>query len=234
MTDSIASRALEAGLLVALLVDVLELIWIRSSPFRVAQLERILAVSLLGTSGIVVSMCFEGGAPVGRALVVFATAARMALSRNHPSGDLHLQLMIAVALAIGLNQSLPPFNVDARTALVVHLGAMYGLSGMHKLRGVRWRDGSALHTVLSTASYGLRGTPLYGVAIDLRSARWLRMVTWSVLLVELATPVLLYVGGSIRVVLVVVLSCMHVGIGAVMGLRRFSVLGLCVQPVLLD
>lgn len=105
--------------------------------------------------------------------------------------------------------------------LLVQMAVIYINNGVHKLIGPQWRAGSSLYYVLG----------------DLTLARWsygelplpfavTQLLTWGVLVWELAFPLLVFLP-STRTVTLLLGVLLHVGIGLSMELGVFALYMLC-------
>ncbi|MFC8800755.1 HTTM domain-containing protein [Promicromonospora sp. NPDC057138] len=107
-------------------------------------------------------------------------------------------------------------------AAVLAVGAQiclaYVLSGLFKLLGEEWRDGSAVHYPLLLPQF----RPWPALADLVAGSEWLvPAVTWGALALQLAFPLLL-LQRHLRTAGVAGALAMHVGIAVVMGLPFFS------------
>jgi hypothetical protein len=107
-------------------------------------------------------------------------------------------------------------------AAVLAVGAqiclVYVLSGLFKLQGPEWRDGSAVYHPLMLPQF----RPWPGLADLIAGSGWLvAAVTWGTLALQLTFPLLL-LQRHLRVAAVGGALLMHAGIALVMGLPFFS------------
>ncbi len=126
---------------------------------------------------------------------------------------LALTSSLALLLVLGGDGSL------RRAVLLFIAGQLclaYLASGLSKLAGRKWRDGSAVGAILATTDFGMGATAVHG-----KTAFALRLATWGTVFVELGIPVALAVGGPIAVVGLATGAAFHVGVAALMGLNRF-------------
>ncbi len=111
-------------------------------------------------------------------------------------------------------------SADAWALRIVHLefAAIYLSTAYSKWQGVTWRDGSALY-------YVSRMTDTFGrfwLPDMLFDTPWIvRLSTWSVLVVEIALPVLLWIGPTRRLAVVLGIG-MHLAIEYSMNLFLFE------------
>lgn len=105
----------------------------------------------------------------------------------------------------------------------------YAASGAAKLAGRSWRDGTALAVVLRSETYGL---PLAGrLASEHRIVS--RLAGYAVIAVELLVPAAVVLGGWPLAGALAMAAAFHVGVGAVMGLNRFTPAFLATYPALI-
>lgn len=168
---------------------------------------------LAGWSGLTVinPLIADQGDNIARILLVYLcfadTSARWSLdarrrgSREPSRTQVRNLLHNAAVLAVG-----------AQICLV------YVLSGLFKLQGEQWRDGSAVYYPLSLPQF----RPWPELADLIAGNGWLvAAVTWGTLALQLAFPLLL-LQRHLRVVGVGGALLMHAGIAVVMGLPFFS------------
>jgi hypothetical protein len=126
----------------------------------------------------------------------------------------------------GVTPSSPPWRDQARNlahnAAVLAVGAqiclVYVMSGLFKLQGPEWRDGSAVYYPLLLPQF----RPWPALADLVAGSAWLvPIVTWGTLALQLAFPLLL-LQRHLRTVGVAGALVMHAGIAVVMGLPFFS------------
>lgn len=100
--------------------------------------------------------------------------------------------------------------------LQIHLSVIYAYTGLEKLKGVTWWDGTALWNVL--------GNPQM-VVFDMSFMRYVPLVvaglTYATVVFEIYWPFAMLVPWARRVWLVLGLA-FHLGIGVIMGLTTFS------------
>ena len=116
----------------------------------------------------------------------------------------------------------PALRSLATGALVVQIAAVYLSAGLSKWNSA-WLSGSAVATALSLFDHG---TP-WGDALS-RHELICRVLTWSVLALELLGPVLLVATGrpGIRLALIAVFGMFHAASAALMSLGLFAFVGL--------
>lgn len=118
--------------------------------------------------------------------------------------------------------SRPQLRNLVHNAAVLAVGAQiclaYVLSGLFKLQGAPWREGSAVYYPLMLRQF----RPWPPLADLIASNGWfVAAVTWATLALQLVFPLLL-LQRHLRVVGVAGALAMHTGIGIVMGLPFFS------------
>jgi hypothetical protein len=95
---------------------------------------------------------------------------------------------------------------------------VYVLSGLFKLQGPQWRDGSAVYYPLLLPQF----RPWPALSDLVAGSEWLvPAMTWGTLALQLAFP-LLMLQRHLRVVGVTAALALHAGIAVVMGLPFFS------------
>jgi len=142
---------------------------------------------------------------------------------------LHIGLFYCVWMPVGASLALdrrrlgrppePSFgaNVALRT-LQLHLCIIYLDSGLAKLAGVQWRNGEAIWRTLMQPQFAVLDFSW------LAQAPWVAtLACWTVILVELGYPVLIWPART-RQLWVVATLALHLGVGVLMGLWMFSVL----------
>jgi hypothetical protein len=115
-----------------------------------------------------------------------------------------------------------PLRNVAHNAAVLAVGAQiclaYVLSGLFKLQGAEWRDGSAVYYPLLLPQF----RPWPALADLIAGSGWLVAVaTWGTLALQLAFPLLL-LHRRLRTAAVAGALLMHAGIAVTMGLPFFS------------
>jgi len=93
----------------------------------------------------------------------------------------------------------------------------YFAAGVSKLSNAQWREGSALQSILNTATYGQSQ-----VAELIRRRPWVGgFVGWSVIIVEIIFPVALVAPPGLLVVLLFTGAMLHLGTVLLIGLDTF-------------
>ncbi|AEE52928.1 HTTM domain-containing protein [Haliscomenobacter hydrossis] len=102
--------------------------------------------------------------------------------------------------------------------LQLHLCLVYFFGGFPKSLGLHWWNGEAIWRAVSIPGF-------YQLDMNwLASVPWLSVVLgWSVLVVELGYPIFIWFRKT-RPVFLLLVCCMHLGIGVVMGLHYFAAL----------
>jgi len=93
----------------------------------------------------------------------------------------------------------------------------YFAAGISKISNAKWREGSALQSILNTATYGhVRAAAL------LNRRPWLGgFVGWSVIFVELVFPVALIAPPGVLIALLFAGAMLHLGTAVLIGLDTF-------------
>ncbi|WP_309614973.1 hypothetical protein [Salinibacterium sp.] len=93
----------------------------------------------------------------------------------------------------------------------------YFAAGISKISNARWREGSALHSVLNTATYG-----------DVRAAALLTrrpwvgsLIGWSVIFVEIVFPITVVSPPGLLIALLFAGAMLHLGTVLLIGLDTF-------------
>ncbi|WP_373550046.1 HTTM domain-containing protein [Haliscomenobacter sp.] len=102
--------------------------------------------------------------------------------------------------------------------LQLHLCLIYFFGGFPKTLGLHWWNGEAVWRALSIPGF-------YQLDMTwLATVPWLSVVLgWSVLVIELGYPIFIWFRKT-RPVFLLLVSCMHLGIGVAMGLHYFAAL----------
>ena len=93
----------------------------------------------------------------------------------------------------------------------------YFAAGISKISNAKWREGSALQSILNTATYGhVRAAAL------LNRRPWLSgFVGWSVIFVEIVFPVALIAPPGVLIALLFAGAMLHLGTAVLIGLDTF-------------
>ena len=187
--------------------------------FTVVSVPRVAGVQLALAAAVILFIAL--GISPSLPLVALATTAvtqRFLLPYGRDGSD-ELGRVLTITAAIATLFADERYVV--RIALVfiaAQLCISYGASGLAKLFGRPWRSGTAVPGILHTA---------FGHAGTLRSAldRWPgagKAVTWLVVLVEVAVPIGILMGGWFALVALSLAAALHVAIAVSMGLNRFT------------
>lgn len=114
----------------------------------------------------------------------------------------------------------PPPSVSANLTLrmiQLHFCLIYAVSGLAKLRGDAWWNGSALEYILITPEFRV-----FDLTWLLNYQRFLHLSTHCALFLEVTYPVLIWVR-KLRPLMLAGIVGMHLGISLTLGLHVFSV-----------
>lgn len=154
------------------------------------------------------------------ACLAFAILAILAIERVRiPLGDCGAeQQLIIVLTAVALLQASSRFHYVAIAFLAAQLNLCYVASGIAKLLGRSWRNGTAVALALQTRSYGM-----LAVSKFLSSNRALGLVAcWFVIIWETAFPVTMFMQPGLTLYAYLLLGVLlHLGIAVFMGLGNF-------------
>jgi hypothetical protein len=93
----------------------------------------------------------------------------------------------------------------------------YFAAGISKISNAKWREGSALKSILNTATYGH-----FKAAAVLNRRPWLGgFVGWSVIIVEIVFPVALVSPPGVLIALLFAGAMLHLGTAVLIGLDTF-------------
>ena len=93
----------------------------------------------------------------------------------------------------------------------------YFAAGISKLSNAKWRQGSALQSIINTATYGH-----LTAAAALAKRRWLAgVVGWTVIVVEIILPVAAVAPPGVLIVLLFAGAMLHLGTAVLIGLDTF-------------
>ncbi len=133
--------------------------------------------------------------------------------------------MAGAALAVNRDWATQAALVGiAGTAMIA-----YSVAGFAKLAGRRWRSGSALESILKTNTYGSASA---GRLIS-KHRTFGRLAGYTVIAVELLVPCSVLVGGWVLVSALALAFIFHLGVGATMGLNRFTLAFAATYPSLI-
>jgi hypothetical protein len=136
-------------------------------------------------------------------------------------------MLLVVLLALALVRTDPRLALAGLGYAAVHLVLSYAISGVAKLREPRWRDGTALDTLVRLPQYGV---PPRLIAILTRPAA--KLATFAMLGFECAFPIAL-LDPTVCVVALVGAAVFHLVNAIVFGLNRFLWAWLAAFPALL-
>ena len=222
-TTPLGGHALTSGLLLTVVcLALLAVAVLVTLGWRARWTVPLLLVGWTGLSGIN-PLIADQGDNISRILLIYLcladTSARWSLDARHRG-------RAAGVTAPAGAPSGPRTGVQVRNLLhnaaVLAVGAQicltYVLSGLFKLEGAEWRDGSAAYYPLLLPQF----RPWPPLADLLAGSGWLvTAVTWGTLALQLTFPLLL-LQRHLRMVGVAGALTMHAGIAVVMGLPFFS------------
>jgi hypothetical protein len=113
--------------------------------------------------------------------------------------------------------------------IMIQVSIAYGIAGLTKLAGERWRDGSAVGMVLQTPEFSLPGVTDLLVQVD----PFARSLTYATLAFELTFPLLIW-SSRTRWIAQLGAAAFHLAIGSLMGLTLFAMQALVIQLVIAD
>lgn len=179
--------------------------------------------------GAVVQISGLGSPAFRGALNIFQAAAQFAMApKNNIGGDGSDQVRFLVHGLIGINQisKSPVIKSNALWGIALQANLAYFVSGVTKLAGSEWRERRAIVGVMRTRSYGhqkvwkiLKNSPKLARSIELITMGL--EITYPLVFIRNKKITAFYIGG---------VSCMHIAIGALMGLNRFVPAFLSMQP----
>lgn len=180
--------------------------------------------------GTVVVLAPSGSVPSVAALTVTALSSLLLMTRTSYGNDGADQMLLlvlvpsALARLVGSDRAL----TYALWFIAVQCCLAYVTSGLGKVAGRSWRDGTGLVGVLTTRTYG-RPT----LARLLRQRLGLaRLLSWWVIAVEVAFPLVLVAPRPVVVLLLAAGLTFHVTTAVVMGLNSFVWAFLAAYPAL--
>jgi hypothetical protein len=152
------------------------------------------------------------------ALAVLAALWQFRLPFGADGSDVMARtLTITVAITLLLEKHTQLVRI-ALLFIAAQLCLAYGASGVAKLWGKEWRDGTAIPGIVHTA-FGHPG--VLRTALD----RWptmAKLVTWLVVAIEIAFPLGIVLGGWIALAALAAVAALQMGIAVAMGLNRFT------------
>lgn len=205
------ARLRSATLAVGPTADVLERLFATPGVYGLCAARALgAAVVILAPSGSVVS--------AGGLLVAALTSLLLMLrtSYGNDGADQMLLLVLvptAVVRLIGTEQAIE----YALWFIALQCCLAYVTSGLGKLGGPSWLDGTGIIGILNTKTYGMRR-----IARQLEQRRWLAvMLSWSVILTEVSFPLVLVAPDPWVPFMLAGGLAFHVASAVVMGLNSF-------------
>lgn len=154
------------------------------------------------------------------AVVLFIAVTAVLLSGRSSfgmDGADQMSTITFLALAVQAMVPTPAVTKAVLTFLALELALSYLVSGVAKMFGPMWRNGSAIWGILSTRSYG---TPRLGLWLIWRPGVC-RILTWSVILTECMFPLALVLPAPLAWGLIALGLAFHLGTAFLMGLNTF-------------
>ena len=138
--------------------------------------------------------------------------------RYGKDGSNQISFIILAGLAFTfLLPTSSPFQAVGLYFIAAQALLAYFAAGISKISNAQWRQGSALQSILNTASYGHPTA-----AAVLRRRPWLGgFVGWSVIVVEIIFPVALVAPPGVLVALLFAGAMLHLGTAVLIGLDTF-------------
>lgn len=153
------------------------------------------------------------------ALIVLLTSLLLAYQIGYgKDGSNRISVIVIAGLAFTfLMPASSPFHPVGLYFIAAQAVLSYFAAGLSKLSSARWRDGSALRTILNTATYGDRTA-----AAVVNRRPWIAgFVGWAVISVEIVFPVVLVAPPGVLGALLVAGALLHLGTVALIGLDTF-------------
>lgn len=149
-------------------------------------------------------------------LVLSASGAALAPKHFYGSeGSDHVTIVVHALCGIG--RASPRYRADVLDTIAVQGALSYGVSGLGKLAGDKWRGGTALAELSEARTYSTEE-----VARTLRKhPRLSRLITWAAIVAEVAAPVALLAPPKFAQVGVWAMRAFHLVNAVTMGLNRF-------------
>lgn len=143
-------------------------------------------------------------------------------------GDFMSTIVAAGLLIAALPQSSGAWRIIGLGFIAAESSLCYFSSGVAKVLSPSWRSGLALYGIVRTGTFGHRA-----VALQLRNRRSLNLVLcWTVILFELAFPLVLLVPSRVMILVLVAGAAFHITNAFVMGLNTFCWSFLATYPAL--
>ena len=191
-----------------------------------AVLQRVLAppgiyvlcwVRMLAAVIVIVAPTATGGSAA--ALFVAASIGLLLMLRTSYGNDGADQMLLIVLVASASVRLIGSQDALEYALWFIALQCLlsYVTSGLGKLAGRSWRDGAGLVGVLNTSTYGMRR-----VAASLERHRGLAvLLSWTIIVTEIAFPLVLVVPDPWVAVMLAGGLAFHVASAIVMGLNAF-------------
>lgn len=129
-------------------------------------------------------------------------------------GSDYLMLIILLTLCVGL--IIPGLAKAALWYITIQVLSSYFLAGLHKVRKEKWSRGIAVAQFVNSPNYD---PPSFVVRI-INNTSMAKIITWAVLVFELAFP-LAIINSKLCAMFLVMGFCFHLGNFVVFGLNRF-------------
>ncbi|TFD72686.1 hypothetical protein [Cryobacterium gelidum] len=138
--------------------------------------------------------------------------------RYGKDGSNQISFIILAGLAFTfLLPTSSPFQAVGLYFIAAQALLAYFAAGISKISNAQWRQGSALQSILNTATYGHSTA-----AAVLRRRPWLGgFVGWSVIVVEIIFPVAVVAPPGVLVALLFAGAMLHLGTAVLIGLDTF-------------
>lgn len=185
---------------------------------------------LVGLRALASAVVIVSDSPSGLAVGAVALSTLLLMLRTSYGNDGADQIGLITFSAAALAHLRPTTKVIVAVLWFVTLQSClaYLTSGVAKLAGSRWRDGTGLVGILATKTYGMRI-----LADALRQHRGVALVaSWIVILGESLFPVVLIAPPSMILGFMVCGFVFHLGSAAVMGLNTFLWAFLATYPAI--
>lgn len=153
------------------------------------------------------------------AILILVTGLFLAYQIGYgKDGSNQISVIVMAGLAFTfLMPASSPFRPVGLYFIAAQAVLSYFAAGLSKLVSARWRDGSALRTILNTASYGDR---TIGALVVRRP--WIAGIAgWSVIVIEIVFPVALVAPLGVLIALLIAGALLHLGTVALIGLDTF-------------
>jgi hypothetical protein len=174
---------------------------------------------LVGLRAFAAAVVIVSNSPPGFVVGVVALSTLLLMLRTSYGNDGADQIGLITFSAAALAHLRTTTTVIVAVLWFVTLQSClaYLTSGVAKLTGSRWREGTGFVGILATKTYGMRI-----LADVLRQHRWMALVaSWIIILGESLFPVVLIAPPSITLGFMVCALVFHLGSAVVMGLNTF-------------